>query len=102
MRPEVFLAVLGMALATYIPRALPAVFWKKFQFNPKVEKFLKMIPYTAMSALVFPGIFSVDPANWYIGAVGGLAAVLLAWNRVPLALVVLGSVLAVMAAYLLF
>ncbi len=102
MRLEVFLAILGMALATYIPRALPAAFWKKFRFGPKAEKFLKMIPYTAMSALVFPGIFSVDPANWYIGAVGGLAAVLLAWNRIPLALVVLGSVLAVMAAHLLF
>ncbi|MGI6151132.1 MAG: AzlD domain-containing protein [Christensenellales bacterium] len=102
MRLEVVLAILGMALATYVTRALPAVFWEKFQLTPRVEKFLKLIPYTAMSALVFPGVFSVDPANWHVGAVGALVAVLLSWNRVPLALVVLGAVLSVMTMHFLF
>ncbi len=101
MRLEVFLLIMGMALVTYIPRMLPAVFLHKLKFGPRFEKFLKLIPYTAMSALVFPGIFTVDPANWYIGVVGGVAAVLLAWNKLPLALTVLGSVLAVFLTYLI-
>ena len=57
---KVFLLIFGMMLVTYIPRAIPAILMDKLKFSPKVEKFLKLIPYTAMAALIFPGVFTAD------------------------------------------
>lgn len=54
MRTDILIMILGMTLVTYIPRALPAVLIGKLKFRPKFEKFLKLIPYTAMAALIFP------------------------------------------------
>ena len=71
---KVLILIVGMALVTYIPRAIPAVLIDKMQFGAKTEKFLKLIPYTAMSALIFPGIFTVDTTNPAIGIVGGATA----------------------------
>ncbi len=101
MRAEIFTLILGMAAVTYIPRAIPAVLTDKLRFRAKVEKYLKLIPFTAMAALVFPAIFSVDESRPYIGVIGGLAAVLLAWRKLPLAVTVLGSIGAVLTVYLI-
>lgn len=92
MRAEVLLLYLGMAVVTYIPRAIPAALVGRLRFSPKVEKFLKLIPYTAMAALIFPGILSADPANPIIGLAGGLTAAILAWKKCPLMLCVLAAI----------
>jgi len=102
MRPDVILLILGMAAVTYIPRALPAVVIDKLRFGPKVEKFLKLIPYTAMSALVFPGVFSVDAARPEIGIVGCAVAAVLAWLRLPVMVCVVGAIAADMLLYIIF
>ena len=59
----IWLLILGMLAVTYIPRALPAVLADKFRFGGRTEKFLKLIPYTAMAAMIFPGVFTVDAAD---------------------------------------
>jgi len=92
IRTDVLLMILGMTAVTYIPRALPAVILEKLKFSAKVEKFLKLIPYTAMSALIFPGIFTVDAAHPEIGIIGGLTAILLAWRKVQVVLCVLAAI----------
>ena len=80
-RTEILLMLLGMTLATYIPRALPFVLLDRMRFGPRVEKFLRLIPYTAMSALIFPGLLSADAQRPWIPLAGGLAAALLALRR---------------------
>jgi len=92
IRTDVLLMILGMTAVTYIPRALPAVILEKLKFSAKVEKFLKLIPYTAMSALIFPGIFTVDAAHPEIGIIGGLTAILLAWRKIQVVLCVLVAI----------
>lgn len=92
IRTDVLLMILGMTAVTYIPRALPAVILEKLKFSAKIEKFLKLIPYTAMSALIFPGIFTVDSAHPEIGIIGGLVAILLAWRKVQVVLCVLAAI----------
>jgi len=92
MRLEIALIVIGMTLVTYIPRALPAVFLDRIKPGPKVERFLNLIPYTAMAALIFPGVLTVDTAQPLIGILGGLAALLLAWRRYPLIVCVLAAI----------
>ena len=101
IRMEVLLIILGMTAATYIPRALPAVILDKLKFSAKVEKFLKLIPYTAMTALIFPGIFTVDTAHPAIGIVGGLVAILLAWRKVQVIICVLAAIGADILLYML-
>ncbi len=97
--PVIFL-LLGMAVVTYIPRALPAVVFDRFKVNPKVEKFLRLIPYTAMAALIFPGIVIVDSERPDIGIVGGAAAGILAWLKCPVILCVIGAIAVNLVLYL--
>lgn len=92
MRLEIALLVLGMTLVTYIPRALPALLLDKMKLSPRVERFLNLIPYTAMAALIFPGVLSVDAAQPLIGILGGLTALTLAWRKCPLILCVLAAI----------
>lgn len=89
---EYILLILGMTLVTYIPRMLPAFLIDKMRFGTKSEKFLRLIPYTAISALVFPGVFFVDGANPLIGIIGALTAGILAWRRFPVIACVLASI----------
>ncbi len=96
---KVLLLLLGMMAVTYIPRALPAVFIEKMRFRAKMEKFLKLIPYTAMSALIFPGVFTVD-ANPIIGIVGAAVAGLLAWKKCPVMICVLTAIAVDFCLYL--
>ena len=92
MRLEIALLVLGMTLVTYIPRALPALLLDKMKLSPWVERFLNLIPYTAMAALIVPGVLSVDAAHPLIGILGGLTALALAWRKCPLILCVLAAI----------
>lgn len=89
-----------MAVVTYIPRAVPAVLIGKMKFRPQMEKFLRLIPYTAMSALIFPGVFSADNSSPEIGIVGGLTAGVLAWKKLPVMVCVLAAIAADFILYL--
>ena len=89
----------GMMLVTYVPRLLPLILTDKIRFGGKLEKFLKLIPYTAMAALIFPGIFTVD-VNPVIGIVGGAVAATLAWFKCPVMVCVLAAIAADFLLYL--
>lgn len=78
---DIYLMILGMTLVTYLPRVLPAFLMGRIRLSARVEHFLQLIPYTAMTALVFPGVFSVD-ANPVLGVVGAAVAGGLAWKKV--------------------
>lgn len=79
---DIYLMILGMTLVTYLPRVLPAFLMGRIRLSARVEHFLQLIPYTAMTALVFPGVFSVD-ANPVLGVVGAAVAGGLAWKKCP-------------------
>lgn len=98
---EIILLILGMAFVTYIPRAIPAAFIDKIRFGKKLEKFLMLIPYTAMTALIVPGIFFVDDGNVLVGITGLFVAGILAWKKAPVMVSVLGAIAAVFLLYLI-
>lgn len=90
------LLIFGMALVTFIPRILPAFIVDKIKMNRYAERFLKLIPYTAMAALVFPGVFGVGGDDWYIGAIGILVAIVMSLiPKIPSWVVVIVAVLSV-------
>lgn len=88
---DIYLMILGMTLVTYLPRVLPAFLMGRIKLNARVGRFLQLIPYTAMTALVFPGVFTVD-ANPVFGIVGAAVAGGLAWKKCPIIVCVLAAV----------
>lgn len=96
---KVILMLLGMLAVTYIPRALPVILVDKIKYSEKTEKFLNIIPYTAMTALVFPGVLTVD-ANYMIGIAGITIASILAWFKCPAIICVIGAIIIDFILYL--
>lgn len=97
---KILLLIFSMAAVTYIPRALPAVLVDKMKFGAKTEKFLNLIPYTAMAALIFPGVLTADASRPMIGIAGGAVAVVLAWRKCPVMVCVLAAIAADFLLYL--
>ena len=90
---NITLLIILCALVTFIPRVIPAIFMERLNFSPKFEKFLNLIPYTALAALICPGVLTVDPNLWYIGLIGAVIAGGLAWKKVPLGAIVILTVI---------
>jgi branched-subunit amino acid transport protein len=72
--------VLGMGVVTYLPRTLPLLLGSEMRLPLWLERWLKLVPYAALGALIFPGILTVDPARPWIGILGGIAAAAVAWR----------------------
>lgn len=85
------LIILGMAVVTYLPRMLPVLIIDRFTPPAWLNRWLKSIPYAALGALIFPGILTVDTLPW-VGIIGGIVAVFLAFLRLHIILVIFGSI----------
>ncbi|MEA5091668.1 hypothetical protein SDC9_32489 [bioreactor metagenome] len=96
---KIFLLIIGMALVTYFGRVLPVLFLGQKTNRPSVEKFLRLIPYSAMTALVFPGVLSVDKDFMAIGVVGAVTALALSWFNMSITFVVIGAIVVNMLMY---
>lgn len=96
MRMVVLISLMG--LVTFIPRAIPAFCLDRFHLSKRFEMFLKLIPYTALTAMVFPAILSVGDTPW-IGVLGGLFAIVCAWKDCPTILVVIATIAFVFVLY---
>ncbi|MGB4609082.1 MAG: AzlD domain-containing protein [Saccharofermentanales bacterium] len=53
MTTDRWLIIFGAAIATFIPRVIPMLFFKNKEIPPKVTQWLSFIPVTIFSALVF-------------------------------------------------
>ncbi len=81
MSAQRFLAILvGMFLGTYLPRTVPLLFSTDRPLPRWLERWLKLVPYAALGALIFPGILSVDAERPWVGLLGGFAAAIVAWK----------------------
>ena len=60
MNPEVLWLLLGMAIATFLPRFFPMAFLTRMVIPGKVKIGLDYIPAAILSAIVFPILFSTD------------------------------------------
>ncbi len=88
----VLILIIGMAVVTYIPRLLPALFLDRFKFPAGFQKWLKSIPYAALGALIFPGVLLVEKDQPLLGLAGGLAAFILALLNLHITLVMAGAI----------
>ena len=100
---KIILLIIGMALVTYLPRLLPAIFMDRFRFPAWFQTWLKCIPYAALGALIFPGLLLVDSDQPLLGLLGGLTALVLSLLELHVTLVMLGSIFTVLIfQYLVF
>ena len=99
---KIWILIACMMAVTFLPRVLPGFLIGKLKYGRRLEKFLRLIPYTAMTALVVPGILSVDTTYWFVGVAGGLVAIGFSCiKKMPLAITVIASVLTVMLIYVI-
>lgn len=89
---NLYILVILMALVTYIPRLLPMVFLKDMKLPPLLKVFLQFIPYSALGALIFPGILT-STGDIYSALGGGLLAVALSLAKANVMIVVVGGIL---------
>lgn len=85
--------VLGMMLVTYIPRVLPFIIISEDNLPPRLRKFLNYVPYTALGALIIPGVFSATPGVPLAGILGIVFAIIYSWFKGGIFIPVIGSVL---------
>lgn len=87
---RILLAILVMALVTYLPRMLPlAIFKKKIQ-NRFIKSFLAYVPYAVLAAMTFPEIL-YSTSHMISAAAGMLTALVLAYFNKGLLTVALSS-----------
>lgn len=89
------ITILGMSLVTVLPRVIPVFVSEKIRLPKPVQRWLKLIPYAALGALIFPGVLSVDP-DPRISIAGAIAAGVLAMLKIQLIYVIIGSIGVVM------
>ena len=93
--------ILVLAAAVFLPRVVPALCIDHVRIGPWLRRFLRLTPYAALSALVFPGIFHSVPGHPWAAAAGTAAALAAAAFGLQAAATVAVAVAAVLAAALL-
>ena len=88
------IAVLLMAVVTYIPRMLPMVLVKSKIKSNFIKSFLYYVPYAVLGAMIFPGIL-YSTGSIASAVVGLTVAVFLAFFNKKLLTVALGAILSV-------
>lgn len=92
--------ILVMAGVTYLIRVIPmAVFRRKIN-SVFIQSFLYYVPYSVLSAMTFPAIFTCT-GNVYSAAVGTATALLLGCKKKSLLVVSIGAALAALIVQLL-
>ena len=87
---EICLYILVMALVTYLLRMIPLAFFRKRITSPFIRSMLYYLPYSVLSAMVIPSVFS-STGSVATAAVGLAVALVLALCRRSLLTVALGA-----------
>lgn len=91
---RILLAVLIMAIVTYIPRVLPMAFVKKKIKSKFLRSFLFYVPFAVLGAMTFPSIL-YSTGNLYSALIGMVVALVLASLGKGLLTVAISSLLSV-------
>ncbi|PID21858.1 branched-chain amino acid transporter [Sporosarcina sp. P3] len=92
--------LLGMAIATYVPRMIPLTILDGKELPPVISGVLRNIPYAVLGALIFPAILHIQD-DILFGIIGAVIAFALAFIGLDVMFVVIGTI-AALAVYSLF
>ena len=91
---NIYIAIILMALVTYIIRVLPLAVFRKPITNKFVRSFLYYDPYVTLSVMTFPAILNAT-GSITLGACGFIVAIIFSLYKGSLPLVALVSCLSV-------
>jgi Predicted membrane protein len=91
---KAFVAVLLMALVTYIPRVLPISIFRRKIKSRYIKSFLNYVPYAVLGSLTFPDIF-YSTGNLITAVCGTVIALILAYFEKSLVVVAIGAIITV-------
>lgn len=91
---RIVIAVLVMAIITYIPRVAPMILIQKRLKSRVLRSFLYYVPYAALGAMTFPAIL-YSTGNVTSAVVGMVVALVLAFFERGLLQVAVGAIVAV-------
>jgi len=89
---RVLFIIILMALVTYIPRVIPFVTISDKTLPKKIRMFLDFVPFTALGALLIPGVFSAIEGELIISLVGVVFAFVYSWKKDNMIISVIGSI----------
>ena len=93
--------IAGMVAVTYIPRLLPLVLRGGRAPRPWQSRMLRLVPFAAIGALIFPGAFGAVEGSLVLSLIGlGAAGITASVTRQPFVVVAV-AVLSVVVAQLL-
>ncbi len=84
--------ITGMMAVTYIPRLLPFLMISEKKIHARLRRFLSYIPYTALGALIVPGVMDAVPGNSTASIAGIVFAVIISWFFRGIIIPVFGSI----------
>src|SRR5574344_2613461 len=87
----IYIIIISFAV-TYPIRALPALFISKLNLSSYWQRVLDLVPYTALTALVFPGVFYCVENNQFAAYIGTAVAIIASIARASLSVTVLVAV----------
>ena len=102
MEQSMLFLIIGMALATYLPRLLPLALLQNLSLPSYMIRFMRFIPYAALASLIFPGIVYSTGELHEAALAGALISIVLAYFEVNLLLVVLGGIAGALLTILQF
>ena len=91
--PNFLLYLVVMAGVTYLVRMLPLVLVRKKIENRFIRSFLYYVPYSVLSVMTFPAVFT-STGSFAGGIAGCVVAVVLAYFKRGLLTVAVGAALA--------
>lgn len=91
---KAIIAVLLMALVTYLPRAIPVSIFRKEIKSNYIKSFLKYVPYSVLGALTFPEIF-YSTGKPLTAVAGTIVALILAYKEKSLVVVATAAIITV-------
>lgn len=95
---NIAIAMLIMALTTYLIRLIPIGFVRRKLDHPWIQDFLYYIPFCVLSAMTFPGvIYSTTPAgattpHYASATIATVVAIVMSWKNRGLVRVALVAV----------
>lgn len=75
---KLILALLIMAIVTYIIRLLPLTFFRRKITNPYIRSFLNFVPFAVLGAMIFPDVLS-STGNILSALLGVITAFILSY-----------------------
>lgn len=86
MSSATLLAILGMALATYLTRAAGLWLVQRLSVTGRLGGALEAVPPAVLMAVIAPTVFATGPAE----TIAALATIMAAWRLPMLATIVIG------------